>query len=138
MDPGLRLWLRYVEDSGGLAERTGAGTLVMLPPPVAAEFDLPTELVVTSDPNVAREDGTVLLSTGHPVLIRAAPERSSQLHPVALAQIGPDAGHQRHPAAAMVDDDDPVVPPERPGEGDRAVGRDGQRLTTVRVEGQPP
>jgi hypothetical protein len=72
MDPGLRFWLRYVQDSGGLAERTGEGTLVMLPPPVAAEFDLPAELVVTSDPDVAREDGTVLLSTGHPVLIRAA------------------------------------------------------------------
>jgi hypothetical protein len=72
VDPGLRYWLRYVEDSGGLAERTGDGTLVMLPSPVAAEFDLPAELVVTSDPDVARDDGTVLLTTGHPVLIRAA------------------------------------------------------------------
>ena len=72
MDPGLRFWLRYVERSGGLAEPIGDGTLVMLPEPLADDFDLSTELVVTSDPDVAREDGAVLLTTGHPVLIRAA------------------------------------------------------------------
>jgi hypothetical protein len=72
MDPGLRLWLRYVAHGGGLAEPTGDGTLVMLPEPLADDFDLPTELVVTSDPDVAGEDGTVLLTTGHPVLISAA------------------------------------------------------------------
>ncbi len=72
MDPGLRFWLRYVDDHGGLTEPARDGTLVVLPPVVAAEFDLPDELMVTSDPDVAREDGTVLLATGHPVLIRAA------------------------------------------------------------------
>lgn len=72
MDPGLRFWLRYVDDHGGLTEPAADGTLVVLPPAVAAEFDLPDELRVTSDPDVAREDGTVLLATGHPVLIRAA------------------------------------------------------------------
>src|SRR4051794_18828966 len=72
MDPGLHFWLRYVEHGGGLAEPIGDGTLVMLPEPLADDFDLPTELIVTSDPDVAREDGTVLLTTGHPVLIRAA------------------------------------------------------------------
>lgn len=72
MDPGLHFWLRYVERAGGLAERSGDGTLVMLPEPLADDLDLPAELVVTSDPDVAREDGTVLLTTGHPVLIRAA------------------------------------------------------------------
>jgi hypothetical protein len=72
MDPGLRFWLRYVDDHGGLTEPAGDGTLVVLPPAVAAEFDLPDELMVTSDPDVAREDGTVLLATGHPVLVRAA------------------------------------------------------------------
>lgn len=72
MDPGLRFWLRYVEHGGGLAEPTGDSTLVMLPDLLAADFDLPAELVVTSDPDVAREDGAVLLTTGHPVLIRAA------------------------------------------------------------------
>jgi hypothetical protein len=72
MDPGLQFWLRYVDDHGGLTEPVMDGTLVVLPPAVAAEFDLPDELMVTSDPDVAREDGMVLLTTGHPVLIRAA------------------------------------------------------------------
>jgi hypothetical protein len=72
MDPGLQFWLRYVDDHGGLTEPAMDGTLVVLSPAVAAEFDLPDELMVTSDPDVAREDGTVLLATGHPVLIRAA------------------------------------------------------------------
>ena len=72
MDPGLRFWLRYVEHGGGLAEPTGDGTLVMLPERLADDFDLPAEMIVTSDPDVAREDGTTLLTTGHPVLTRAA------------------------------------------------------------------
>jgi hypothetical protein len=72
MDPGLGFWLRYVDDQGGLTEPAADGTLVVLPPAVAAEFDLPDELTVTSDPDIAREDGAVLLSTGHPVLIQAA------------------------------------------------------------------
>jgi len=72
MDPGLRFWLRYVDDRGGLTEPAPDGTLVVLPPAVAAEFDLPDELIVTADPDVAREDGMVLLATGHPLLIRAA------------------------------------------------------------------
>ncbi len=72
MDPGLQFWLRYVDDHGGLIEPATEGALVVLPPAVAAEFDLPEELMVTSDPDIAREDGTVLLATGHPVLIRAA------------------------------------------------------------------
>lgn len=71
-DPGLRFWLHYVDHAGGLAEPATDGTLVVLPPAVAAEFDLPDELVVTADPDIARDDGIVLLATGHPVLIRAA------------------------------------------------------------------
>ncbi|MGH3613113.1 MAG: hypothetical protein ACRDRK_11070 [Pseudonocardia sp.] len=72
MDPGLRFWLRYVDHCGGLTEPATDGTLVVLPPAEAAGFDLPDELIVTSDPDVAREDGVVLLTTGHPALIRAA------------------------------------------------------------------
>ncbi|MGH3874431.1 MAG: hypothetical protein ACRDSR_23510 [Pseudonocardiaceae bacterium] len=72
MDPGLQFWLRYVDDRGGLTERAGDSTLVVLPPAVADEFDLPDELVVTAEPDIAREDGSVLLATGHPVLIQAA------------------------------------------------------------------
>ncbi len=72
MDPGLEFWLRYVDDRGGLVEPAADGPLVMLPPAVAAEFDLPDELVVTADPDIARDGGIVLLATGHPALIRAA------------------------------------------------------------------
>ena len=72
MEPGLRFWLRYVADRGGLTEHTPDGILVVLPPAVAAEFDLPEELIATADPDVARDDGVVLLATGHPALTRAA------------------------------------------------------------------
>ncbi|MGH3992429.1 MAG: hypothetical protein ACRDSN_08190, partial [Pseudonocardiaceae bacterium] len=64
MDPGLEFWLRYVDDRGGLIEPAADGTLVMLPPAVASEFDLPDEMVVTADPDVARDGGMVLLATG--------------------------------------------------------------------------
>ncbi|WP_219419837.1 hypothetical protein [Pseudonocardia nigra] len=72
MDPGLRFWMSYVDARGGLTERSGDSTLVVLPPAVAGEFDLPDEFMVTDEPDVAREDGAVLLATGHPVLIQAA------------------------------------------------------------------
>jgi hypothetical protein len=93
MDPGLRFWLRYVEDRGGLTERAGDSTLVVLPPAVARQFDLPDELVVTAKPDVAREDGAVLLATGHPVLIQAADAalRDGDVGMVALAEPGTPA-----------------------------------------------
>jgi hypothetical protein len=72
MDPGLRFWPRFVEAEGGLAEPLTDGNLVLLPPVLAAEFDLPGELTVTSDPDAAREDGLTFLATGHPALSRAA------------------------------------------------------------------
>ncbi|MBV9314659.1 MAG: hypothetical protein JO100_13230 [Pseudonocardia sp.] len=71
-DPGLRFWLHYVDGCGGVTESGADGTLIMLPSLMAAEFELPDELVVTADPDVAHEDGAVLLTTGHPVLTRAA------------------------------------------------------------------
>jgi hypothetical protein len=64
--------MSYVDARGGLTERSGDSTLVVLPPEVAGEFDLPDEFMVTGEPDVAREDGAVLLATGHPVLIQAA------------------------------------------------------------------
>ncbi|MEO7195615.1 MAG: hypothetical protein ABIZ05_12490 [Pseudonocardiaceae bacterium] len=93
MDPGLRFWLRYVDESGGLTERAGDSTLVVLPPAVAEKFDLPEELVVTAEPDIAREDGAVLLATGHPVLIQAADAalRDGDVGVVALATPGTPA-----------------------------------------------
>lgn len=73
-DVGLDFWLRYVEASGGLTEFGGDTTLVMLPPALQTMLELPEELRVTADPDVAREDGARLLSAGHPALSRSADE----------------------------------------------------------------
>jgi hypothetical protein len=72
IDPGLAFWLRYVEHRGGLTEPTADGALVVLPPAVAEQCALPEEAAVTADPDVAREDGAMLVTTGHPVLLEAA------------------------------------------------------------------
>jgi len=71
-DPGLRFWLNHVEASGGLWEPAGDRALVMLPDGLADLYRLPTEVFVTDDPDVAREDGATFLGTGHPVLMEAA------------------------------------------------------------------
>jgi len=71
-DVGLDFWLRYVEASGGLTELGGDTTLVMLPPALQTMLELPEELRVTADPDVAREDDATLLSAGHPALGRSA------------------------------------------------------------------
>jgi hypothetical protein len=73
-DVGLDFWLRYVEASGGLTEFGGDTTLVMLPPTLQTTLELPEELRVTTDPDIAREDGATLLSAGHPALSRCADE----------------------------------------------------------------
>lgn len=73
-DVGLSFWLRYVDASGGLTESAGDATMVMLPPALQAALELPEELHVTADPDVAREDGATLLSAGHPALSRCADE----------------------------------------------------------------
>ena len=71
-DAGLRFWLSYVEAEGGLTEDRGDSALAVLPSALSARHELPEELVVTGDPDVAREDGATLLTAGHPVLERAA------------------------------------------------------------------
>ena len=71
-DAGLRFWLRYVETQGGLTEDRGDSALVVLPPRLQTLLDLPDELLVTGDPDVAREDGATFLAAGHPVLGQAA------------------------------------------------------------------
>ncbi|MGB2919667.1 MAG: hypothetical protein WBC15_05530 [Mycobacterium sp.] len=73
-DVGLDFWLQYVEANGGLTESGGDTTLVMLPPPLQTMLEMPEELQVTADPDVAREDGATLLSAGHPALSRSADE----------------------------------------------------------------
>lgn len=71
-DPGLRFWLDHVERAGGLVEKDGDRAIVVLPEPLQKELDLPEEVVVTADPEVAEEEEALLLIQGHPVLERTA------------------------------------------------------------------
>lgn len=71
-DPALSFWLRYTESEGALHDDTGGATIVVLPTSLQADLDLPEELSVTADPEVAREDGALLLAPGHPSLDGAA------------------------------------------------------------------
>jgi hypothetical protein len=68
MDPGLRFWLSYVEHGGGLIESVNGGALAVLPEELQVRLGLPETVSVTGDPEVAREDGALLLAAGHPVL----------------------------------------------------------------------
>ncbi|HEY8718972.1 hypothetical protein [Pengzhenrongella sp.] len=67
-DPGLRFWLSYVEHRGGLVEPVNGGALAVLPDELQVRLGLPETVSVTGDPEVAREDGALLLAAGHPVL----------------------------------------------------------------------
>ena len=69
---GLRFWLGCVERAGGLWEDAGDSTVVVLPPRMQEEYRHPDEVRVTTDPDVAREDGATLLLPGHPWLVQAA------------------------------------------------------------------
>ncbi|HZM82111.1 MAG TPA: hypothetical protein VFC19_40845 [Candidatus Limnocylindrales bacterium] len=72
MTTGLDFWLRVIEFRGGLVDRSGETGLVLLPAGLDTEFQLPTELDVTDDPDVAREDGATFLGPGHPAIAHAA------------------------------------------------------------------
>ena len=71
-DPALGFWLRYAETEGALHEQAGAATTVLLPDTLRRIFELPEVVAVTADPEVAREDGALLLTPGHPALDGAA------------------------------------------------------------------
>lgn len=71
-EPALSFWLRYAEREGALVDQGGDQVLLLLPRPLQQASDLPEEVSVTSDPDVAREDGAVLLIAGHPAIERAA------------------------------------------------------------------
>jgi hypothetical protein len=68
-DSAVSLWARYVEREGALVETDGpASALTVLPPDLQARHGLPEVVTVTGDPDAAREDGSVLLAPGHPLL----------------------------------------------------------------------
>jgi hypothetical protein len=71
-EPALNFWLDYAEHRGALVEEQRDHALVLLPDPLQRESELPEEATVTASPDVAREDGAVLLIAGHPAVERAA------------------------------------------------------------------
>jgi hypothetical protein len=71
-EPALSFWLDYAEYEGALVEDQGDHALVLLPEPMQRLSELPEEASVTANPDIAREDGAVLLIAGHPAVERAA------------------------------------------------------------------
>lgn len=70
-DPAVRFWLDWAQSEGALHEATPDSALVVLPRPLQAALALPEEIAVTADPEVARDDGALLLTAGHPALDHA-------------------------------------------------------------------
>ncbi len=71
-ESGYLFWLRYAEREGALIDDAGDSALLVLPQPLRASFNLPEQITVTTDPDVAREEGAQLLIAGHPLLDAAA------------------------------------------------------------------
>lgn len=71
-EAAAHFFLRLAEAEGGLSEDRGESALVVLPEMLQARLGVPEALVVTADPDVAREDAAVLLAPGHPLLEAAA------------------------------------------------------------------
>ncbi|MGQ0778923.1 MAG: hypothetical protein ACT4NY_31685 [Pseudonocardiales bacterium] len=94
-DTALGFWLRWAEREGALHEPDQDATLVVLPTALQETLELPDEVLVTANPEVAREEHGVLLAAGHPALDRATEE---------VLRHG-DVGHDQlaTPAAAIPD-----------------------------------
>lgn len=71
-DLGLQFWLDLVDIEGGAAEPADESTLVLLPEHLCEKLSLPEQLLVSGDPDVADEDGALLIIPGQPVLAGAA------------------------------------------------------------------
>ena len=71
-DPALRFWVDYAEAEGALCEAETETAELILPSTLQRAFGLPESVTVTSDPDVADDDGALLLAIGHPALDAAA------------------------------------------------------------------
>jgi hypothetical protein len=69
---GIDFLLGYAEAEGALAEVVPEGAVLVLPQELRTALDLPEEIGLTADPETAREDGFLLVTTGHPLLMTAA------------------------------------------------------------------
>ena len=56
-EPALSFWLHYAQREGALVEDGAEQAVVILPPELQRANELPEELTVSADPDVAREDG---------------------------------------------------------------------------------
>jgi hypothetical protein len=72
IEPALGFWLSYAEQEGALIEEHDDAALVVLPGDMQRATGLAEEVTVTSDPDIAREDGAVLMISGHPAVEQAA------------------------------------------------------------------
>jgi hypothetical protein len=73
-DSALDFWLCWAEREGALHEPEQDATLVMLPPALQHTLELPDEVLVTANPEVAREEHGLLITAGHPALDHATEE----------------------------------------------------------------
>jgi hypothetical protein len=70
-DPHFDFWLEYCERSGALVEAEPARATVVLTPELLDQLHAPEVITVTSDPEVAREEGATLMIAGHPYIDQA-------------------------------------------------------------------
>ncbi len=69
---GIDFFVRYAEAEGALAEVVPEGAVLVLPEELRTVLRLPEEIGLTEDPETARDDGFLLVTTGHPLLLAAA------------------------------------------------------------------
>ena len=71
LDPAIAFWIDYAQTEGALVETGGDRVVALLPAALQRRLDLGEEVILTSNPEVAREDDALLLLPGHPALERA-------------------------------------------------------------------
>ena len=69
---GIDFFVAYAEAEGALAEAVPEGALLVLPEELRGALNLPEEVRLTADPETAREDGFLLVTAGHPLLLAGA------------------------------------------------------------------
>lgn len=68
----LDFLVRYAESEGALVDAVPEGAVIVLPDELQRRLELDDVIMVTEDPEVARDEGFLLLPSGHPLLSSAA------------------------------------------------------------------
>ncbi len=74
MNVACTFFLRWLETRGAAVEQGPDAALVLVPPDLSEVLRVPETLAITADPDVAAEDGALLLTPGHPALERGVGE----------------------------------------------------------------